>query len=148
MDELLTVLPFDGLVMVTTGGVEVGGGVPVMLSAYLDITHFIRFIVRAFGLKAAFMFALESGIKWRVNKENTLYTGLYLDYGLNSISKKNEGVSFIGYNTAFPQNFSVNSILTSQYMQNGESKDFVSGKVVPIALGIKIRWAFEFDLLR
>lgn len=40
-----------------------------------------------FELRAFLMFSLEAGIKWRLNKKIVLYTGAYLDYGLNSIAK-------------------------------------------------------------
>lgn len=100
------------------------------------------------NLKTAFMLSLEAGIKWKLNKENSLYTGVYLDYGLNDILKRDQEVNFIEYNTLLPKNFGINSILTSQYLQDKENIKLVSGKVTPIAIGIKIRWAFEFDILK
>ena len=40
-----------------------------------------------FKLGSFLMFSLEAGMKWRLNKKIVLYTGAYLDYGLNSIAK-------------------------------------------------------------
>ena len=41
-----------------------------------------------FELKPFLMLALEGGIKWRINRNRLLYTGIYFDYGLNVTAKE------------------------------------------------------------
>ena len=90
--------------------------------------------------KTAFFVSAETGVKWRLGEKWSLYTGLYLDYGLNNILKKQNVASqpsLVVYNSADPPAFAVNSIIKSQY----NAKSFTD-KITPMAVGIKLRVAF------
>lgn len=88
-------------------------------------------------LKLSFMVSGEVGMKWRLSPTMSLYTGVYVDYGLNNIVDDPES-PFIEYNTADPRNFGMNSVIHSNYAPNMSFTD----KVVPLAAGIKLRLAF------
>ena len=94
-------------------------------------------------LKLAILASLEAGVKWRLKEHWFLYTGAYLDYGLNNILMKQDIAampSIVQYNVTNPKAFVVNSALQSQYTQNTAQK--FTDKVSPIAAGIKVRLAF------
>lgn len=92
-------------------------------------------------LKVSFMLAAELGMKWYINESMSVYTGAYLDYGLNDVSKKHDQ-NFMIYNQFNPTQYVNNSILESQYTQDGATSKFVD-KVVPMSVGLKIRVAFK-----
>ena len=94
----------------------------------------------------ALFLSFEVGMKFLTTKTYihhterlTIYTGLFLDYGLNNIHKTKGTHSIIEYNTVDQQNFIMNSVLNSQYMPD---KSFTS-IVKPIAAGIKITLSLE-----
>ena len=96
------------------------------------------------NFQTAFFASAEAGVKWKLKNKLALYTGVYLDYGLNNFYKENSTAQqFVTYNTASPRDFTENSILTSQYTQNGNSQSFTD-KIAPLAVGIKINLAFGF----
>jgi hypothetical protein len=76
--------------------------------------------------------ALETGFKLG----SSFYTGIYFDYGLNSIQKESSH-DFLGYNPTNPPDYKYGSILQSQI----QGKAFTD-KVTPFAVGVKIRLAF------
>jgi len=84
-------------------------------------------------------FALESGWKWYINKNFSVYTGLYFDCGLNNVSK-NSKKSFVNYTSANAGNFTTNSVLSS-YRDNKEQSVFTD-KVKMMAVGVKVRLAY------
>ena len=88
-------------------------------------------------LKLSFMVSGEAGMKWRLTPGISLYTGIYVDYGLNNITEDTK-TPFVAYNSAEPRNFSTNSVIHSKYTPNMSFTD----KVVPLAAGIKLRFAF------
>ncbi len=92
-------------------------------------------------LKVSYIFSLETGMKWNLKNNFSLYTGAYFDYGLNNINKNEDVENIVTYNAADPQNFIVNSVLTSQYMENFERKTFTN-KVHLMAIGLKVKLAF------
>ena len=102
--------------------------------------------------KTAFFLSAEAGIKWRLNDKFSLYTGAYLDLGLNNIVKTQNAASqpfIVEYNNANPTAFAANSIIKSQYPQGGNATtQAFTEKVKPIALGIKVRLAFGKDCKR
>jgi outer membrane protein OmpA-like peptidoglycan-associated protein len=79
----------------------------------------------------------EMGIKWRLNSGQSLYTGLFLDYGFNNISKQKDN-QFFQFDPVSTRMTS-NSVLTSQYAHNGAAVKSFTEKVSPVAFGIKIR---------
>jgi len=91
--------------------------------------------------KSAFFVSTEAGIKWKLKEGLSLYTGAYLDYGLNDIYKKENKAQFVNYNSIDPRNFAVNSVMNSRYTRNSEAHTFTD-KVIPLSVGIKIRLSF------
>jgi hypothetical protein len=91
-----------------------------------------------FGLST--MFALESGMKWRIGDNLSLYTGAYFDYGLNNVLKDGN-LQFVNYDSKSPDKFTTNSVLSS-YIDSSKSSTFTD-KVNTMAVGIKIRIALE-----
>ena len=96
------------------------------------------------NFKTAFFLSAETGIKWRLNDRHSLYTGLYVDYGLNNTARAaSTRPTLIEYNKANPTAFAVNSIINSQYTPMGSNTTQVfTDKIRPIAIGIKMRLAF------
>ena len=85
-------------------------------------------------LKSPVLFAIEGGLKFSISKNNCLYTGLFLDYGLNDIYKTSGGnTPLLEYNNASPANYNYNSILMTSNS---------SGGIKPFAVGIKIKMGF------
>jgi len=94
------------------------------------------------SLKTAYMASLELGMKWALNDNFNLYTGIYGDYGLNDIQKvKNKGtVTYNHEGTISPkpdpenQNFLAfnNSVTSTSAVQ----------KIIPMTFGIKLRLSF------
>ncbi len=92
--------------------------------------------------KTAVFASAEIGMKWKLAERLYLYTGVYLDYGLNNIYKEaNPAQPFVEYNNDSPRDFAVNSIMKSEYTQNDVSQSFTS-KVTPVAAGLTLRLSF------
>ena len=101
------------------------------------------------------MGTIELGIKWKLSRVLSLYTGLYGEYGFNDITKAGHNDRFLIVNSADPANFTTNSTLTSQYtngtregefgeyVSSGKTESFVS-RVSPAAAGVKIRLGMNF----
>lgn len=91
----------------------------------------------------AYTLCAELGMKWEVGEFLSLYTGGYLDYGLNNVNKKKKGDKpILFYDREAPANYHFNSMLEAKYEQNEEKLRF-NTKITPVALGIKIRIAFR-----
>ncbi len=97
-------------------------------------------------LKTAFMLSLETGMKWQLPSAMSLYTGVYFDYGLNDIRNSDKNLKFMTYQSPdqgiLAEDFKLNSVLQSQYTENGQTRS-MTDKVVPMALGLKVRLAFS-----
>jgi len=91
-----------------------------------------------FGVSVAL--ALETGMNWSISKNVLLYSGVYLDYGLNNIANS-DYLPFINYDAKSPANFTTNSVLSS-YANNSRSTTFTD-KVNTMAVGVKLRLAFR-----
>ncbi|MDR0873962.1 MAG: PorT family protein [Prevotellaceae bacterium] len=87
-----------------------------------------------------FIYALcaETGIKWDLGKRWSLYTGIYLNYGLNDIRKNKPDEEMIIYNAASPSDYRYNSSLQSQTRGNNIIND-----VYPISGGVKTKISFR-----
>lgn len=96
-----------------------------------------------FKVKTAFLATVEAGIKWRMEYGRALYTGFYLDYGLNDI-RKYSNKHLVEYNSKQPTEPISNSVTASQW-KVGENIEKMTGKVIPIAVGIKFRYSFSFE---
>jgi len=100
--------------------------------------------------KAAFFVSAETGVKWRLSDELSLYTGAYIDYGLNKQNIASRS-SLVEYNQANPPEFTVNSILTTDFpffpsvssSLATAQRQYYTDKIKPIAAGIKLRLAFS-----
>lgn len=93
--------------------------------------------------KMSFSLALELGAKWQLPNDLSLYTGAYVDYGLNDIQKKEKqtGQHLVMYNEMNPESHIFNGITNSSYAQDGAMRTMVD-KVNLLAYGIKVRLAF------
>jgi hypothetical protein len=92
-------------------------------------------------LNVSFMLAAEAGMKWYLNETMSLYTGAYIDYGLNDVSKKHDK-EFMIYDAVNPTRYTNNSLLEAQYTPGAATLEVVD-KVVPISFGLKVRLAFK-----
>lgn len=81
----------------------------------------------------ALMLSLEGGVNWRINKNFSLYSGMYFDIGLNN-NFKDKKLPFVefDYNAAeVSSRFTTNSVLNS-----------FTEKVNIMAVGVKVRLAY------
>ncbi|MCL2289248.1 MAG: outer membrane beta-barrel protein [Bacteroidetes bacterium] len=78
-----------------------------------------------FGLMATL--ALETGVKWRIDKNVFLYTGVYFDYGLNDPFKDSREPH--------------SNFISQKHLENLTLLKFAD-KVNLMAVGIKVRFAF------
>ena len=100
--------------------------------------------------KTVFFLSAEAGVKWKLSDGLSLYTGVYMDYGLNKQSIATQS-SIVEYNKANPSDFKVNSILTyapraDSYCWHSRSTSSplpAPDKIRPVAVGIKLRLAFK-----
>lgn len=97
----------------------------------------------ALKYKMAFSLALEVGAKWSLPSDLSLYTGVYVDYGLNDIQKKDKqkGQQLVMYNEMNPESHIFNGIANSSYSQDGQMRTMVD-KINLLAYGLKVRLAF------
>lgn len=84
--------------------------------------------------------SLEFGIKNKIGENLFIYSGLYCDYGLNNLTKKNK--TFLEYNTDEPARIKNNSILNSKYANGSNTSSFVNS-VNTMSFGVKVNVAFE-----
>ena len=90
----------------------------------------------------SFIASVETGAKWMMREGYKFYTGIYLDYGLNNIiNQPSPPLPFLDYNTTHPADFTVNSIIKSQYAKDNDFKVFTN-KIIPLSAGIKLMLAF------
>lgn len=92
--------------------------------------------------KISFSLSTELGMKWKLKNGLFLYTGTYVDYGMNNILDESDGKPLVEYNAISPRDFIINSPLKSQYTREGKQSAFVE-KVKPISIGIRLRLAFD-----
>ncbi|MDT0642799.1 outer membrane beta-barrel protein [Zunongwangia sp. F363] len=93
------------------------------------------------GLQTNLILNLETGVKFMLENDQTLYMGLFVDYGLKDIKPEKNGLDLIAYNAEDPMNFTNNSLLTSA--SNTASTAYVD-EVKTLAFGLKIRYGFRF----
>ena len=94
-----------------------------------------------FGVSVSLAF--ESGIHWRINENLSIYSGAFFDYGLNNVARGSKQ-SFINYDHKNPENFTTNSILSSYSNNDSSVLTTFTGNVSTMAIGIKVRLAFDF----
>ena len=89
-----------------------------------------------YRINPVFSVTLETGLKVELGYVPSFYFGFYVDYGLNNTTYKGSS-QFVGYNTASPADFTLNSAVSSQYSQNKPIAD----KIAPFAIGVKMAFA-------
>ena len=106
---------------------------------WMGFTNFNRSSDGSLKLKVAFMASAEAGVRLRLKNMSSLYIGAYIDYGLNNINKASAPLPhFVDYQPD-ARNFSVNSVVQSQYApENGVARSFTD-KLAPLAVGINCR---------
>ena len=85
------------------------------------------------------MLSGEAGVKWNIGNAMYLYTGAYIDYGLNNI-KKDTPKSLLGYDNKaakFPDGFVYNSMANS-----------LSEKIAPLSIGLKVRFSLDWNFFK
>lgn len=93
-------------------------------------------------LKTMFLVSVEAGVKWKLANDWSLYTGAYLDYGLNNVSKVAQDQILLAYNNEFPTDFTRHTVLDSRYDDGGNLRNFTGDKMLPFSAGIKVAIAF------
>lgn len=99
-----------------------------------------------FGLN--FIAAAETGIKWKTSSGLYLYTGLYLDYGLNNIldgDDYDQSRNFYEFDNQAPATYKSNSVLFSKYdkdLRDGNDRVAFTDKVKTLSFGLKLQLAF------
>lgn len=92
-------------------------------------------------LRTNFIANLESGIKFMLENSQSLYMGLFLDYGLHDIQPEASGERLIDYNNQDPEMFSTGSVLSA-------TRDTGNGQYVDglrtMTFGLKIQYGFQF----
>lgn len=94
--------------------------------------------------RIACIYSAEAGMKWGLSKKIALYTGVYIDYGLNDIVKGGHGKDFTKLiETTDGIKTLNNSFLNSSigYSTNTFHQE-LTDKVVPMTLGLKLRLSF------
>ena len=81
--------------------------------------------------------ALETGLRWKLRNEMALYTGIFLDYSFNDVRRDSPTNGSINYDDKGAHTF--NSFLQSQ--SDGTP---MTGKIHPLAVGLRLRWSMLF----
>jgi outer membrane protein OmpA-like peptidoglycan-associated protein len=90
------------------------------------------------NLNLNLMASAELGAKWKVHGKNAIYTGIYIDYGINNLQKTNNK-AFV-QSTLAADNPPMSPIVESQFA----GKPFTS-QIIPLAVGLKVRFALGCD---
>ncbi|GAB6008777.1 OmpA family protein [Dysgonomonas reticulitermitis] len=109
----------------------------------------VRTMEKPLKMGLSYTGTLEAGMKWNVGIGADLYTGVYIDYGLNNVVRGYGKERFVGYNYENPSDPHINGLLASVYGSPGNRLSFME-KVSPLAIGIKLKLAFAIgsgDLL-
>lgn len=93
-------------------------------------------------LKVAVILSAESGMKWKLGDSYSLYTGLYIDYGVNDINKNKGKDDLVGYNAASPKVFKNNSMLNSVYTTTDGKIENMGDKINLLSVGFKLKLSF------
>ena len=93
-------------------------------------------------LKVSFALAAEVGLKWSLADKMSLYTGLYLDYGLTDVVKTESDKALVSYSSNQQPVYGSSSILTAQHLTSKGSYSSLADKVKPISFGLRLRFGF------
>jgi len=78
-------------------------------------------------LQTAVLLSAEAGMKWKLSEALRLYTGAYLDYGLNSITKRSHSDRVIEYKSQ-ERTYAFNDLID---------------ETAPLAVGLKLKLSFD-----
>jgi len=78
-------------------------------------------------LQTAVLLSAETGMKWKLSEALRLYTGVYFDYGLNSVTKRSHSDRVIEYKSQ-EQTFAFNNLID---------------EITPLAVGLKVKLSFD-----
>lgn len=93
--------------------------------------------------KIAISLAIETGVKWKLPNAMALYTGVYLDYGLNDIKKaQKSNASLIQYNPIYPEDHIFAGVANSSFQSESGSVASMADKINMTSCGVKLRLAF------
>lgn len=84
------------------------------------------------SLRTAVLLSIETGLAFKI-KEQTLYTGLYFDYGLGNMLPKGTSENIVSYSTQDVELIQANSVLTNQEIVDRANY---------ISAGIQLKWGF------
>jgi hypothetical protein len=91
-----------------------------------------------------YLLSAEVGMKWKTSDHFSLYTGVYLDYGLNDIMPDRKQEYFLKYSPDTPTAYPNESVLNSRFTQSDNKiTNSFTNRTIPMALGLKIRLAFR-----
>ncbi|MDL2256703.1 OmpA family protein [Bacteroidales bacterium OttesenSCG-928-I14] len=105
----------------------------------------IRKQSRDLDFNLSYMATAETGVKWNLSRRLWLYTGVYGDFGFNDI-RKDKNLHLVSYNNLEPQDVVVNSVVSSNYIDNKISTP-VTDKVFPWAVGVKVKLGITMNKL-
>ncbi len=91
------------------------------------------------SLKTAFMASIELGMKWALNDNFALYTGVYGDYGLNDIQKTKDKGTVTYHHDNGTASQSTHNYLT---FDNSVTSTSTVEKITPMTFGLKLRLSF------
>jgi outer membrane protein OmpA-like peptidoglycan-associated protein len=78
-------------------------------------------------LQTAVLLSAETGMKWKLSEALRLYTGVYLDYGLNSVTKRSHSDRVIEYKSQ-ERTYAFNDLID---------------EATPLAVGLKLKLSFD-----
>ena len=88
-------------------------------------------------LKRHYLLSAEAGLKWKVLKDNGLYSGVFVDYGLNNMLSVNDKTFVIS--TLDSEKLVVSPLVESQISERGRP---FTNSIRPLAVGLKLRFTF------
>jgi hypothetical protein len=92
-------------------------------------------------LKNSYSFLFELGMKQQLKEFHNLYVSVYVELGLNDLTKTSDPQALIGYNVNSPIDFQHGSVIYSSPQAAGNN---YAGKVSSQSFGFKMRYAFSW----
>lgn len=89
-------------------------------------------------LKTSWLLSAETGMNWKLTESLSLYTGVYVDYGLNDVSKNYNNKLLIAYNRSNPGQPISHNLSDASYLDGNSYQPYIK-KITPFAFGFKVR---------
>lgn len=93
------------------------------------------------NFKLHYIASAEMGLKWKIRVKNSLYTGIFFDYGLNNIQTKNDK-TFVMTMFSPQMQPTQDKPAMSPLIESSYSNGHFTGEIVPLAVGLKLRFTF------